>query len=151
MKGAMVYYIRPYYNNMQSKKISIIGFGNLGKLIAKYSLEQNYNIVSVFDSDNKILHKDIGLILRTSPLKIYVEPISHLEKTLKQTNPDICIISTSGLLKDLVDLIIPCIKLGINVLTSCEEAFYPQISSMSLYKNLNTLALINNCTISARG
>lgn len=67
---------------MQSKKISIIGFGNLGKLIAKYSLDQNYNIVSIFDSDNKLLHKDIGLILGISPLKIYVEPISHLEQIL---------------------------------------------------------------------
>lgn len=44
------------------------------------------------------------------------------EKMLIETRPNVCIIEMS-LLKDLKAPLLLCAKLGINAITTCEEAF----------------------------
>ena len=44
-----------------------------------------------------------------------------------------------------------CAELGINAISTCEEAFYPQNSNPTLTKKIDELAKKNNCTITGTG
>ena len=70
---------------------------------------------------------------------------------LKQTKPDIVIVTTMSLLKDVEDALLMCARLGINAITTCEEAFYPQNSNPTLTNKIDELAKANNCTITGTG
>ncbi len=48
---------------------------------------------------------------------------------LTETKPDIVIVTTMSLIKDVEDALMLCAKLGINAITTCEEAFYPMNSN----------------------
>ena len=44
-----------------------------------------------------------------------------------------------------------CAELGINAISTCEEAFYPQNSNPQLTKKIDEMAKKNNCTITGTG
>ena len=44
-----------------------------------------------------------------------------------------------------------CAKLGVNAITTCEEAFYPQNSNPIATRNIDELAKKNGCTITGSG
>jgi len=54
-------------------------------------------------------------------------------------------------MNDLKDALLMCARLGINAITTCEEAFYPFNSSPVLTKEIDELAKANNCTITGSG
>lgn len=70
---------------------------------------------------------------------------------LQETKPDIAIVTTMSLLKDLENPLLLCAELGINAITTCEEAFYPENSNPTLTNKINELAKKNNCTITGSG
>ena len=70
---------------------------------------------------------------------------------LKEVKPDICIVTTMSLLNDVKDALLLCAKLGINAITTCEEAFYPQNSNPSITNKIDELAKQNGCTITGSG
>ena len=56
-----------------------------------------------------------------------------------------------SLLNDVKDALLLCAKLGINAITTCEEAFYPQNSNPSITNKIDELAKQNGCTITGSG
>ena len=54
-------------------------------------------------------------------------------------------------MNDVKDSLLLCAKLGINAITTCEEAFYPFNSSPKLSEEIDELAKKNNCTITGSG
>ena len=70
---------------------------------------------------------------------------------LQEVKPDIAIVTTMSLLKDLENPLLLCAELGINAITTCEEAFYPENSNPTLTNKINELAKKNNCTITGSG
>ena len=58
---------------------------------------------------------------------------------------------TMSLLEDCKDALLTCAKMGINAITTCEEAFYPMNSNPNLTKQIDLLAKENNCTITGSG
>ena len=73
------------------------------------------------------------------------------EEMLKEVKPDIVIIETMSLLKDLEEPLMLCARLGINAITTCEEAFYSWNSNPTLTKKVDELAKQNGCTITGAG
>lgn len=55
------------------------------------------------------------------------------------------------LINDVKDALLLCAKLGINAITTCEEAFYPQNSNPSITNKIDELAKQNGCTITGSG
>lgn len=49
------------------------------------------------------------------------------------------------------DALMLCAKLGVNAITTCEEAFYPQNSNPIATRNIDELAKKNGCTITGSG
>ena len=73
------------------------------------------------------------------------------ENMMKETNPDIAIVTTMSLFSDVEESLMLCAKLGINAITTCEEAFYPMNSNPVATKKVDELAKQNGCTITGSG
>lgn len=132
-------------------KVVQYGCGKMSKYIMKYVLDCGYEIVGAFDINPNVIGKDIGDIIGSSKKGIFVKNIDSVKEELKNMQPDICIVATMSLMKDIKDILFICAEAGINVITTCEEAFYPFNSSPSLTNEIDALAKLNNCTITGSG
>ena len=56
-----------------------------------------------------------------------------------------------SLLSDIEEAATLCAKLGINAITTCEEAFYPWNSNPVLTKKIDQIAKASGCTIAGSG
>ena len=135
------------------KKVTVAqyGAGKMSEYTMRYAIDKGYEIVAAFDINEEIIGKDIGDIIGCEPLGIKVSNAKDAETILKELKPDICIIETMSLMKDVYDSFKICAKLGINVVSTCEEAIYPMNSSPAITKELDSLAKENNCTLTGTG
>ena len=127
------------------------GVGKMSLYTMRYMLEKGIEIVGAVDVNPAIIGKDIGEILGKEKLGIVVVSAEKAEEMMKETKPDICIITTRSLIAELEEPYMLCAKLGINAISTCEEAFYPQNSNPTLTKKIDELAKKNNCTITGSG
>lgn len=135
---------------MNNIKIAICGFGKMSKVIIKYLSKLDANIIAVFDHNKKV-GLNVGKECNINNYDFSVSDIDDLEKTIIEQSPDICIVATKSLLKDVYSIFSICASNGVNVLSICEEAFYPQNSSPHLFEKLDSLAKQNNCTLCGTG
>lgn len=135
------------------RKIKVVqyGVGKMSLYTMRYVYEKGCEIVGAIDINPDIIGKDIGEILGTENKGIVVTSIETARQMLEETKPDICIVTTMSLIKDLDDALTLCAELGINAITTCEEAFFPANSHPNLTKKLDELAKNNNCTITGSG
>ena len=82
---------------------------------------------------------------------VVVENVANAEQMLMTLKPDCVIVTTMSLLADVKDALMLCAKLGVNAITTCEEAFYPMNSNPTLTTKIDQLAKENNCTITGSG
>ena len=127
------------------------GVGKMSLYTMRYMIEKGIEIVGAVDLNPAVIGKDIGEILGKEKLGIVVVSAEKAEEMMKETKPDICIITTRSLIAELEEPYMLCAKLGINAISTCEEAFYPQNSNPTLTKKIDELAKANNCTITGTG
>ena len=133
-------------------KVVQIGCGKMSLYTMRYVMEKGGTVVAGFDINEKIIGKDIKVILggrKDYGAKIYA--VSELEEQLKKLKPDVAIVTTMSLLSDCYDVLMACAKCGVNAITTCEEAFYPMNSNPKMTKALDKVAKENNCTITGSG
>ena len=135
------------------RKIKAIqyGVGKMSIYTMRYMLEKGVEIIGAIDINPQVIGKDIGEILGTENKGIIVSDSKETRKILEETKPDICVITTRSLLVELEDIYMLCAELGINAISTCEEAFYPQNSNPNLTNKIDELAKQNNCTITGTG
>ena len=135
------------------RKIKVVqyGVGKMSLYTMRYVYEKGCEIVGAIDINPAVIGKDIGEILGTENKGVVVTSAENARQMLEQTKPDICIVTTMSLIKDLEDALTLCAELGINAITTCEEAFFPANSHPTLTKKLDELAKKNNCTITGSG
>lgn len=127
------------------------GVGKMSLYTMGYSIGKGYELVGAFDINEDIIGKDLGEILGTNEIGVKVSHVNDAENILKELKPDACIVTTMSLLSDCEEALMLCAKLGINAITTCEEAFYPFNSNPVLTKKIDELAKENNCTITGSG
>lgn len=127
------------------------GTGKMAKYTMRYVEEKGGSIVGAIDINPDIIGKDIGKIMESEEKGVKVTAHENAEKLLKELKPDICIITTMSLLNDVEDALMLCAKLGVNAITTCEEAFFPYNSNPNVTKKIDELAKQNNCTITGSG
>ena len=125
--------------------------GKMSVYTMRYVYEKGGEIVGAIDVNPEVIGKDIGDIIGGEKKNVTVTSSNNAEECLKQLKPDIVIVTTMSLLSDVQDALLLCAKLGINAITTCEEAFYPQNSNPSLTEKIDKLAKENNCTITGSG
>ena len=136
------------------KKIKVVqyGCGKMSIYTMRYAIEQGMEIVGAIDINPEVIGKDIGEIIESdTKYGVVVESVENARELLMRTNPDICIITTMSLMNDLKDSLMLCAELGINAITTCEEAFYPMNSIPKLTSEIDRLAKEHNCTITGSG
>ena len=127
------------------------GVGKMSIYTMRYMLEKGIEIVGAIDVNPQVIGKDIGDILEKEKLGIVVSDAKDARKVLENAKPDICVITTRSLIAELEEPYMLCAKLGINAISTCEEAFYPQNSNPQLTKKIDEMAKKNNCTITGTG
>ena len=137
---------------MENKvKVVQFGTGKMAKYTMRYVYEKGGEVVGAVDVNPSVIGKDIGDILGTEKKNVVVTPVQDARQMLLNTKPDIVIVTTMSLLNDLEEPLMLCAELGINAITTCEEAFYPMNSNPELTKKIDELAKKNNCTITGSG
>ena len=127
------------------------GCGKMSKYTMRYVYEKGAEIVGAVDISPNVIGKDIGEILGGEERGIKVTAASDAEKLIEEVKPDICIVETMSLLSDLEEPLMLCAKMGVNAISTCEEAFFSWNSNPGLTKKIDSLAKENNCTIVGSG
>ena len=132
-------------------RVAQYGAGKMSIYTMRYVYEKGGEIVAAIDINPNVIGKDIGEVMGTENKGVKVEAVENAEKVLKETNPDIVIVTTMSLIKDVEDALTLCAKLGINAITTCEEAFFPANSNPQITNKLDEIAKTTNCTITGSG
>ncbi len=125
------------------KKIIQYGCGKMSSYTMRYAKEKGYEIVGAIDVNEDI----VGTIVEG----IKVTHANDAEVLIKETNPDVVLVTTMSLLNDCKDPLLLCAQLGVNAITICEEAFYAYNSNPKLAMEIDKYAKANNCTITGTG
>ena len=135
------------------RKIKVVqyGTGKMSVYTMRYVYEKGGEVVGAVDVNPAIIGKDIGEIMGTEKKGVKVVSIQDAEKMIDETKPDIVIIETMSLIKDVEEALMLCAKLGVNAITTCEEAFYPMNSNPEITRKLDEMAKKTGCTITGSG
>lgn len=136
---------------MNKIKVVQYGCGKMSFYTMKYAMEQEMEIVGAIDINPDIIGKDIGEVLDMEEQGVEIVSADRASELLEKVQPDICIITTMSLMEDVKEALLLCARLGINAITTCEEAFYPFNSSPRLTEEIDKLAKEHNCTITGSG
>ncbi len=136
-----------------SEKIKVIqyGVGKMSVYTMRYVYEKGAEIVGAIDVNPDVIGKDIGEIMGSEKKGIKVVSLDEAENMMREVKPDIAIVTTMSLIKDVEDALMLCAKLGVNAITTCEEAFYPMNSNPEVTKRLDDMAKQTGCTITGSG
>ena len=127
------------------------GTGKMSVYTMRYMLEKGVEIVGAIDVNPDIVGKDIGEIMEKEKMGIKVTDAKNARSLLEEIKPDICVITTRSLFSEVEEPFMLCAELGVNAISTCEEAFYPQNSNPNLFKKIDELAKKNDCTITGTG
>ena len=135
------------------RKIRVVqyGAGKMSVYTMRYVYEKGAEIVGAIDVNPDVIGKDIGEIMGTENKGVKVVSLEEAENMMKETKPDIAIVTTMSLIADVEDALMLCAKLGVNAITTCEEAFYPMNSNPVVTKKLDEMAKQTGCTITGSG
>lgn len=136
---------------MEKYRVVQYGCGKMSKYIMRYIYENGSEIVGAIDKSEDLVGKDISTVMGCEDKGVVIHDVTNAEEVLKQTKPDICIVTTMSLMQDVKEALLLCARLGINAITTCEEAFYPFNSSPKLTEEIDALAKENHCTITGSG
>ena len=136
-----------------SEKVKVVqyGAGKMSVYTMRYVYEKGGEIVGAIDVNPDVIGKDIGEIMGTENKGVKVVSLEEAEKMMQETKPDIAIVTTMSLFSDVEDALMLCAKLGINAITTCEEAFYPANSNPVATKKIDEMAKQTGCTITGSG
>ena len=136
-----------------NRKVRVVQFGT-GKMAVytmRYVLEKGGEVVGAIDINPNVIGKDIGTIMGKSEMGVKVTALENAEETIRTLKPDIAIVTTMSLIADVEEALMLCAELGVNAITTCEEAFFPGNSNPILTHRLDEMARKNNCTITGSG
>ena len=132
-------------------KVLQYGTGKMSVYTMRYVYEKGGEIVGAVDVNPDVIGKDIGEIMGTEPKGVKVVDLKDAEKLIQDTKPDIAIVTTMSLIADVEDALMLCARLGVNAITTCEEAFFPMNSNPGVTKRIDEIAKKNGCTITGSG
>ena len=133
-------------------RVAMYGCGKMSQYLMRYVYEKGGEIVCAFDIDKNKIGKDIGVVINDGKnYDVKIDDANDAKGVFAKANPDICIVATMSLLKDLKEPLLVCAECGVNAITTCEEAFYPWNSNPELTAEIDALAKETGCTICGSG
>ncbi|MDI6861263.1 MAG: hypothetical protein QMD25_04530 [Caldisericia bacterium] len=123
------------------------GLGTIGLEILKVLLNnKNFKLVGAVDIKDELLNKDIGELIGYGKLNLYIKKdIKEFEKC------DIVIHSTGSRISDTFEQFKFLLSNGYNIISTCEELFYPYYFHKKEAEELNKIAKENGVRILGTG
>ena len=122
------------------RKVTFVqyGCGKMGKYLMRYGIEKGAELVGAFDVNPEIIGQDVSVVIADGypEVGIKINDAKDAEALLAEMKPDVCIVATRSTVAEIADIYRICAKLGINAISTCEEALYPWNSSPDLTKEL---------------
>ena len=135
---------------MGTIKIIQIGMGPLGIKIAKMIAERNgIETVSAVDINPSLTNTDLGELCGAEKNNVLIS--NDLATEVERTKPDIAVLTTVSDMKRITSQLPDIIKLGLPVVSTCEELSYPWEEAPNLASELDKLAKVNNVAILGTG
>ena len=132
-------------------KVLQIGCGKMSKYSMRYVYEKGAEIIGAFDISEYVIGKDIGALMETEEKGIKVQSLAELENFLKTNKADIAIVTTRSLIEELKDVILTLVNGKVNVVTTCEEAFFAENSNKLVFDEIDGAAKENGVTVTGGG
>ena len=100
------------------RKVRVVqyGTGKMSVYTMRYVYEKGGEIVGAIDVNPDVIGKDIGEIMGCEDKGVKVVSLNEAEKMLSETKPDVVIVTTMSLIKDVEEALMLCAKLGLNAI-----------------------------------